>query len=75
MAFASGLLFPVEVLPRSIRAVAPFLPPYHMSRLAHGAAGMAWDGRTLTHAGALALFTAVCLVIAAGAHRRASAHA
>lgn len=75
MAFASGLLIPVEALPRAIRVVAPFLPPYHMSRLAHGAAGLAWDGRGLVHASALLVFTAVCLAIAAFAHRRGTENA
>jgi len=75
MAFASGLLFPVEALPRPIRAVAPLLPPYHLSRLAHGAAGVAWDGRLWVHVSALAVFTVVCLVIAGIAHRRGSANA
>jgi ABC-2 type transport system permease protein len=74
MAFASGLLFPVEALPAALRWVAPLLPPYHFSRLAHGAAGLAWDGRLLTHLSALVMFTAACLAIAAIAHRRGSAN-
>ena len=74
MAFASGLLVPVEALPAALRPIAPLLPPYHLSRLAHGAAGMAWDGRWGVHVGALAAFTVLCLVIAAYAHRRGSAH-
>ena len=74
MAFTSGLLFPVEALPRVIRPIAPLLPPYHLSRLAHGAAGMAWDGRWGIHVGALAAFTVICLAIAAYAHRRGTAH-
>lgn len=75
MAFASGLLLPVEALPAAVRPIAPLLPPYHLSRLAHGAAGMAWDGRWGTHVGALAVFTVSCLAIAAYAHRRGTADA
>ena len=55
--------------------MAPLLPPYHLSRLAHGAAGVAWDGRLWVHVSALAVFTVVCLVIAGIAHRRGSANA
>jgi ABC-2 type transport system permease protein len=70
MAFASGLLFPLEALPRVFQWVAPFLPPYHLSRLAFAAAGLGADGRVWYHFLALAAFTLVCLGVASVGHRR-----
>jgi len=34
MAFASGLWIPVEMLPPVVRAISPFLPPFHLAQLA-----------------------------------------
>jgi ABC-2 type transport system permease protein len=32
--FASGLWLPVEVLPRAVQTISPWLPPYHLGQLA-----------------------------------------
>jgi len=39
--FASGLLIPLEVLPRVMRDVAPWLPQYHLGQLALAAIDLA----------------------------------
>lgn len=70
MLFLSGILFPVEALPGFIRWIAPLMPPYHLSRLALGAAGVGSDGRVWYHIGALAVFTVICLGVAFVGHRR-----
>ena len=40
MSFLSGLWIPYEVLPAAVKAVAPFLPAYHLGQLALGAIGL-----------------------------------
>jgi ABC-2 type transport system permease protein len=69
MAFASGLWIPLEALPPAFRALAPALPPYHLSRLALGVVGLETAGAA-THLAALAGFTVVFALAAAGAYRR-----
>lgn len=39
MSFASGLFVPLDELPSFVRAIAPFLPAYHLGQLAWGAIG------------------------------------
>lgn len=34
MSLASGLWFPIELMPRFMQALAPAMPPYHLARLA-----------------------------------------
>jgi ABC-2 type transport system permease protein len=70
MTFASGLLIPLEGLPRIFQWVAPFLPPYHLSRLVLAATGVGSDGQVWYHVGALAIFTVACLGLAFVGHRR-----
>ncbi len=70
MAFAAGLWIPITQLPDAVRAVAPFLPPYHFSQLALGTFGASEGGSALLHLAALAGFTAVFLAVAAWGFRR-----
>ena len=39
MSFLSGLWIPFEALPPIVKAIAPFLPAYHLGQLALGAIG------------------------------------
>ncbi len=39
MSFLSGLWIPFEVLPPAVKAIAPFLPAFHLGQLALGAIG------------------------------------
>jgi ABC-2 type transport system permease protein len=66
MAFLSGLFIPTEMLPASLQAFAPLLPPYHLGRLALDAVGAApaseaW-GHVLALLGFLILFTIVAFI-------------
>ena len=64
LSFASGLWIPIEVLPPFVRAIAPFLPPYHLGQLALGAIGAGSGSPAWTHVLALAGFTVLGLGIA-----------
>ena len=66
---ASGLWIPLEVMPKAIREFAPFLPPYHLSRLALRTLG-ADSSSALGHMAALAGFTVLFLALALWAYRR-----
>ncbi len=67
MVIASGLWFPVQILPGFVQAVAPFLPTYHLAQLAHAqTAGGPWA----SHALALVAMTAVAAGLAATSYRR-----
>jgi ABC-2 type transport system permease protein len=65
---ASGLWFPLEILPEAIQGIAPWLPPYHLSELA--AAAGAGELR-LASLGALGLTAAIGATVAALAYRSA----
>ena len=60
MAFAGGMWIPVQFLPSTIQAIAPYLPTYHYAQLALSAVG-AGDGGVAGHLVVLGLVTAVCL--------------
>lgn len=68
MAIASGLWFPLEMLPDWVAAIAPALPAYHLAQLAF--APVAGDGDAVGHLVALIGFTAVTAAIAVAAYRR-----
>ncbi len=70
MSFLSGLWLPVEMLPSYLRAVAPFLPPYHLARLALARIGVPSPVTAGVSFAALAGFTALSLVVALWAWRR-----
>ncbi len=68
MAIASGLWFPLELLPDWVASIAPALPAYHLAQLAF--APIAGDGPALGHLVALVGFTAVTAAVAVAAYRR-----
>jgi ABC-2 type transport system permease protein len=70
MAFASGLWMPLEILPKFIQHLAPFLPPYHLAQLALSVTGFRPAADVATHVIALAGFTAVFLLLAAIGYQR-----
>jgi ABC-2 type transport system permease protein len=70
MAFLSGLWIPIEVLPRAIQAIAPFLPAYHFGQLALAAVGAGRGAPLWTHAATLAGFTLIGLSLAVLGYRR-----
>lgn len=66
MVIASGLWFPVDILPGFVQALAPFLPTYQLAQLAHAQlAGGPWLG----HALALLAMTSVAAGLAGFAYR------
>jgi ABC-2 type transport system permease protein len=73
MSFCSGLWIPLFMLPHGLRAMAEFLPPFHLAQLALDTVGMnvnmtptpAWG-----HVEALGAFTLICLGFAAWGYRR-----
>jgi ABC-2 type transport system permease protein len=70
LSFASGLLMPLEFLPPVVRAIAPFLPSYHVGQLAWTSLG-AGDGASLgSHLLWLAGYTVIFLGMALVAYRR-----
>lgn len=70
LSFASGLWLPIEMLPQAIQHVAPFLPPYHLGRLAWQSIGAADPASAPRHVAALLLTAAVAAVTARWAYRR-----
>lgn len=67
MAVASGLWFPLELMPAFIQDLAPFLPTYHLAQLA--LAQLTGAGGGLVHVLALALTAVVGGGLAAAAYR------
>ena len=67
MVIVSGLWFPVQILPGAVQAVAPFLPTYHLARLARAQmSGGPWMGDVL----ALVTMTAIAAALAVLSYRR-----
>ena len=64
MAFASGLWIPIDFLPNFVKAMAPWLPPYHLAQLALGTFGASRGGSPIGHLAALVGFTLLFLVLA-----------
>jgi ABC-2 type transport system permease protein len=69
MSFASGLWMPFEMLPKFVKDIAPWLPPYHLSRLALGTVGLDPSSQS-SHVIALGGFTLAFLALAALGYRR-----
>lgn len=70
LAFASGLLLPLQFLPDFVRTIAPYLPTYHVGQLGWIVLG-AGDGIALwIHLLWLAGYTIVFLALAMVAYRR-----
>lgn len=69
MSLLSGLWLPIEIMPGFLRAVAPFMPPYHLAQLALAPVRDSWQGAPL-HVAALTGFTVLFLAAAVLAYRR-----
>ena len=70
MSFLSGLWLPFEILPPTVKAIAPFLPAYHFAQLALGAVGAGAGAPAWTHVTALIGFSIVGLALAVWGYRR-----
>ena len=70
LAFCSGLWLPIQMLPKFLQHLAPFLPPYHLGQLALQQVGFNGAGHTLQHVAALAAFTVVFLLLAQRGFKR-----
>jgi ABC-2 type transport system permease protein len=70
LSFASGLWFPIEILPPAVRAIGHALPPYHLGQLALRAVGGGLGEPILTHVAALAGFTCLGIGLAWVGYRR-----
>jgi len=65
MSFCSGLWVPFMFLPKVVRTIALFLPPYHLAQLALGVFGAGNGGQSnLRHWEVLAAFTMICVGVA-----------
>lgn len=64
MSFASGLWMPLDMLPQFVKDVAPWLPPFHLARLALGTVGLDPSSQS-SHVLALVGFTLAFLALAA----------
>jgi ABC-2 type transport system permease protein len=69
LAYASGMWTPVQFLPEPVQAVAPFLPTFHLTSLAHASIGVPTSD-VLYHSLWLAGTLAVSAGIAVWAYRR-----
>jgi ABC-2 type transport system permease protein len=70
LSFFSGLWIPIMFLPHFMQRVAPFLPPYHLLRLAGNLVGAGTGESASGHWLPLAGFTMISLGIAWMGHRR-----
>lgn len=70
MSFLSGLWIPFEVLPATVKAIAPMLPAYHFGQLALGAVGGGGHAPVWTHVAALSGFTIIGLALAVWGFKR-----
>jgi len=64
MAFLSGLLIPLSVLPPVLGTLAPAWPAYHMGQVALKIVGRDAGGSLLVHLGVLAVITVAFFVLA-----------
>jgi ABC-2 type transport system permease protein len=69
-AFASGLWFPVQVLPGFVQALAPWLPPYYLGQLALATVGVEPRSPLWVCVGALVLTAVLALAVARLAYVR-----
>lgn len=70
MSFCSGLWLPLQLLPKFLQHLAPFLPSTHLGQLALKQVGFGSPGSSLTHVAALVAFTAVFLLLALRGYSR-----
>jgi ABC-2 type transport system permease protein len=71
LSFASGLWFPINVLPKFLQQLAVVLPPYHLAQLALAIVGAGRGGSALGHWEYLLGFTLLCLGLARIGFQRA----
>ncbi|HEY1462452.1 MAG TPA: ABC transporter permease [Terriglobales bacterium] len=64
MSFGSGLWVPFQFLPKLVRQIAIFLPPYHLAQLALKIIGIGGNETIWTHWEVLVGFTLICLGVA-----------
>ncbi len=64
LSFFSGLWVPLMFLPKVLRQIAVFLPPYHLSQLALGIVGAGRHESNWVHWAYLAGFSLICLGVA-----------
>lgn len=69
-AFASGMWFPIEMLPSFLQRLAPWLPPYHFAQLALGRIGFGRGEPVARSLAVLALFAVLSLLLAWAGYRR-----
>lgn len=64
MSFGSGLWVPFQFLPKVVKQIALYLPPYHLAQLALRAIGFDGNEANWTHWKVLIGFTLLCLGVA-----------
>jgi len=64
MAFLSGLLVPLQFLPRALQTLGPIWPPYHLTQLSAAAVGVPWTGSIGSHLAALVGVTVLFFMLA-----------
>jgi ABC-2 type transport system permease protein len=64
LSFASGLWFPIDLLPKFLQRIAVYLPPYHLAQMALGIIGDGHAGSTFYHIEFLLGFTLLMLGVA-----------
>jgi ABC-2 type transport system permease protein len=70
MALASGMWFPIEMLPSFLKGLAPWLPSYHYAQLALERIGFGRGEPVSLHVAVLAVFAIVSLLLARAGYRR-----
>jgi ABC-2 type transport system permease protein len=70
MSFCSGLWLPLQLLPKFLQRLAPFLPSTHLGQLALKQVGFGDSGSAATHVVALAAFTGAFLLLALKGYSR-----
>jgi ABC-2 type transport system permease protein len=64
MSFLSGLWMPLDVLPGTVRGIAPLWPAYHLGQLALAAVGQPATGSPSGHAAVLSAFVVLFVALA-----------
>lgn len=70
LSFASGLFIPLQMLPKFIQRVAPYLPSYNVAELGWTALGAHTDRSQWTNLGWVALYTFIFLAMSIVVYQR-----